>query len=64
MSAARRIDVDRLRLALGRVLAPALVAKVVEEATIAEDEAVPTPRRATPEEREAVRAWARRESKR
>lgn len=39
---ARRIDETRLRRALSRVLAPALAAKVVDEATIADDEPVPT----------------------
>lgn len=64
MSAARRIDETKLRRALGRVLAPALAAKVVEEATIADDEAVPEPKRATPEAIERARARGRMAAKR
>lgn len=56
---ARRIDETRLRRALSRVLAPALAAKVVEEATITEDVPVPPKPQPTQEARERARAWAR-----
>jgi hypothetical protein len=64
MSAARRIDETKLRRALGRVLAPALAAKVVEEATIADDDVVPEKKRATSEDLARAEAWARRQAKR
>lgn len=64
MSAARRIDETKLRRELGRVLAPALAAKVVEASMIDEDEAVPVKKRATPESIARAEAWARREAKR
>lgn len=64
MSAARRFDETKLRRVLGRYLAPALAAKVVEEAAIEEAAAVPEPKRATPEAIARAEAWARRRMKR
>jgi hypothetical protein len=59
MSEPARIDPYRLRRALLRVLAPALAAKVVEEATLADDEPATTPKRATPEAIERAKARGR-----
>jgi hypothetical protein len=64
MSAAPRIDPERLRRALSRVLAPALAAKVVAEATIDDDSPVPEPKRATPEAIERARSRGRMAAKR
>jgi hypothetical protein len=64
VSAARRIDETKLRRELGRVLAPALAAKVVEASVIAEDEPVTTPKQPTPEALERARARGRAAAKR
>jgi hypothetical protein len=64
VSAARRIDETKLRKALSRVLAPALAARVVDEATIAEDEPVSDPKQPSPEALERARARGRAAAKR
>lgn len=61
---ARRYEESKLRRVLGRYLAPALAAKVVDEAAIVEDETVPEKKRATPESLARAEAWARRQAKR